>query len=73
MPCGFSPAFADEYEIHPKRLTVFWDASASLAKRDINREISFLKQFISFHNVVQLTIIPFNYKLLNTAVFLHGE
>jgi TonB-dependent SusC/RagA subfamily outer membrane receptor len=63
------PSFADAYEIHPKNLTVFWDASASLAKRDVNKEISFLKQFISFHNISRLTIIPFNYKLLDTAVF----
>jgi TonB-dependent SusC/RagA subfamily outer membrane receptor len=40
-----------------------------LAKRDVNKEIGFLKQFISYHNILQLTIIPFNYKLLDTAVF----
>ena len=65
----FQPSYTDEYDIHPKQLTVFWDASASLAKRDVNKEINFLKQFISFHNISQLRIIPFNYKLLDTAIF----
>lgn len=58
-----------EYSIQPKKLEIYWDASASLSKRDINKEINFLKQFISYHNISQLTIIPFNYKLLDTAVF----
>ncbi|MDX2047185.1 MAG: VIT domain-containing protein [Chitinophagaceae bacterium] len=65
----FQPSFPREYAIQPKLLTVFWDASASLCKRDVNKEISFLKQFISWHNVSQVTIIPFNHKLLDTAVF----
>ncbi|MBL7741400.1 MAG: TonB-dependent receptor plug domain-containing protein [Chitinophagaceae bacterium] len=65
----FQPSSPQEYDIKPKQLAVYWDASASLARRDIGKEISFLKQFISYHNISQLTIIPFNYKLLDTAVF----
>jgi TonB-dependent SusC/RagA subfamily outer membrane receptor len=68
----FWPSWPAEYEIHPKEIVVFWDASASSANRDVNREINFLKQFISYHNVSKLTVIPFNYKLLDTAVF-HTE
>ncbi|MBL7743446.1 MAG: TonB-dependent receptor plug domain-containing protein [Chitinophagaceae bacterium] len=65
----FQPSSSQEYDIKPKQLTVYWDASASLARRDIGKEISFLKQFVSYHNISQVTIIPFNYKLLDTAVF----
>ena len=65
----FQPSYPTEYEIQSKEITVFWDASASLAKRDVSREINFLKQFISYHKISQLTIIPFNYKLLDTAIF----
>ncbi len=65
----FQPSYTDEYDIHPKQLTVFWDASASLAKRDVSKEVNFLKQYISFHNISQVRIIPFNYKLLDTAIF----
>ncbi len=65
----FKPQIPKDYTLRPRTLTVFWDASASLAKRDVKREINFLKQFISYHNVAQLTIIPFNHKLLDTAVF----
>jgi TonB-dependent SusC/RagA subfamily outer membrane receptor len=68
----FQPSFLQEYTIQPKTLTVFWDASASLTKRDVNKETSFLKQFVSYHSISQLTIIPFNYKLIDTAVF-HTE
>lgn len=65
----FRPSFPKEEQIRPKLLTVFWDASPSLTKRDITKEINFLKQFISWHNISQLTIIPFNYRLLDTAMF----
>ena len=65
----FKPSSPSEYEIHSKEIAVYWDASASLINRNVNKEISFLKQFISYHNVSQLTIIPFNYKLLDAAVF----
>lgn len=63
------PAAEEEYAIHPKQVTVFWDASASLNSRDVNKEISFLKQYISFHNISHLRIIPFTTKLLDTAIF----
>jgi TonB-dependent SusC/RagA subfamily outer membrane receptor len=63
------PSSPKEYTIRPETLTVLWDASASLSRRDINKEINFLKQFISYHNISRLTIIPFNYKLLDTAIF----
>ncbi len=65
----FQPNSQQEYDIKPKQLAVYWDASASLVRRDIGKEISFLKQFLSYHNISQITIIPFNYKLLDTAVF----
>ncbi|HEY6503670.1 MAG TPA: TonB-dependent receptor plug domain-containing protein [Chitinophagaceae bacterium] len=63
------PSYPTEYEVAPKQLTVFWDVSSSSSKRDINKEISFLRQFIAYHRITQLTILPFNYKVLDTAVF----
>lgn len=65
----FLPSWPAEYDIHPREIMVFWDASASSATRDVSREINFLKQFISYHSISKLTIIPFNYKLQDTAVF----
>ncbi|RYZ54879.1 MAG: hypothetical protein EOP49_04135 [Sphingobacteriales bacterium] len=67
------PSVEREYALNLRSLTVYWDASASVSKRDVNREINFLKQFVSLHNITQLTIIPFNYKLLDTAVFYTGN
>jgi len=65
----FMPSLSGENPIHPKTATIFWDASASQSKRDINKEINFLKQFISYHRIPEMTIIPFNHKLLDTATF----
>ena len=64
-----TPTISAEYEIHPKTLTVFWDASSSGLERDIKKEISFLRQFISFHRIEELKIIPFTSKLLDTVRF----
>lgn len=58
-----------EYDFSPKRVTVFWDVSASGNRRNVEKEISLLKQYISYYNISQLTIIPFNYRLQDTAVF----
>ena len=65
----FKPSCETDFEIHPQKITVFWDASFSAKKRDINKEINFLKQFVSFHKIKQLTIIPFNHDLIDTAIF----
>jgi TonB-dependent SusC/RagA subfamily outer membrane receptor len=65
----FQPAYPAEYEVSPKQLAVFWDVSTSSSKRDINKEINFLKQFVSYHNIRELSILPFNHKIQDTAVF----
>src|SRR5688572_22853751 len=65
----FKPAFAAEYVLNPKQLVVFWDVSASSSKRNIGKEMNFLKQFISYHHIKQLTIVSFNHALQDTAVF----
>jgi TonB-dependent SusC/RagA subfamily outer membrane receptor len=57
------------YSISPKSVTVFWDASASGEKRDIQKEISFLKQYLRFHQTETITLIPFRHKPLGTFVF----
>jgi TonB-dependent SusC/RagA subfamily outer membrane receptor len=69
----FQSSTSRTYVVNPNTLTVYWDASASGAKRDINREINFLKQFVTLHRISQLRIIPFNTALLDTAVFYTGN
>lgn len=62
--------FADSvYDIHPSSLHVFWDVSSSAQYRDIKKEISFLKQYIAWHHIKKLSIIPFSYSVKDTAVF----
>ena len=55
--------------VKPKSAIVYWDASGSLATRDIEKEKSFLQDYISTHNIQELTIIPFNHQLLDSAHF----
>lgn len=57
------------YAISPKSMTVFWDASASSVKRDINKEISFLKQYLLYHQTKTVTVIPFRHKPFDTVVY----
>ena len=64
-----APTIAAEYEIHPKTLTVFWDASSSGLERDLKKEINFLRQFLSYYKIERLKIIPFATKLLDTVRF----
>ena len=55
--------------IKPSRVTVLWDASAKQSSRNIEKEISFLQQYLSYQQVAELTILTFNYKLLDSMVF----
>lgn len=56
-----------------KRLTVLWDASASASAQDRNRssEISFLKQYISYYDISEMTLIAFNHRELSRHTFVH--
>ena len=66
----FQPNTDLTYQINPKEITIFWDASGSGENRNANLEISFLQQFISYHEIRKLTIVPFNHQLLDTVIFL---
>ena len=65
----FQPSADSVYQVHPASLHIFWDASSSGIKRNIKKEISFLKQYIAFHSIKKITIIPFSNKLKDTAIF----
>ncbi|MEO7530103.1 MAG: VIT domain-containing protein, partial [Sediminibacterium sp.] len=69
----FQPKTDTSYQVNPKELTVFWDASASAKSRDTDKEITFLQQFIAYHAIQKITVVPFNYKLLDTSVFNLGN
>jgi tetratricopeptide (TPR) repeat protein len=67
------PSIQREYRIQPSKVTVFWDVSATGRHRNISKEIGFLKQYVAGNKVTQLTIIPFNHKVQDTAVFYTGN
>ena len=70
---NFQPSDVYEYATNPKQLAVFWDVSGSSSKRNASKEINFLKQFMAYHRVKQLTVFPFNNKILDTAVFVADD
>ncbi len=65
----FQPGPGNEGMINPRQLTIFWDASASAKARDLNKEMMFLQQFIAKNSVEKVTVIPFNYRLLDSVSF----
>ncbi|NOT52789.1 MAG: TonB-dependent receptor plug domain-containing protein [Chitinophagaceae bacterium] len=66
------PQAQKEYTIHPSKITVFWDISAINQTRNTSKEIAFLKQYVSINKIAQLTIITFNQKIQDTAIFYTG-
>jgi len=69
----FRPAIPGDYPVNPRKIVIYWDASESAKKRNVAKEVSFLTRFFSHHAVEQVTIIPFNHKLLDTVVFHAGK
>lgn len=57
------------YKIQPKKMLVFWDASSSGEKRETKKEVSFLKQYLSYHKTEEVTLITFNHAIIDTVVF----
>ncbi len=58
-----------EYSIHPSKVVVFWDVSATAQTRNVGKEIAFLKQYVQTNNISQLMVITFNQRIKDTAVF----
>jgi TonB-dependent SusC/RagA subfamily outer membrane receptor len=65
----YQPKVDSVYQLHPSSIHVFWDVSSSGSYRNTEKEISFLKQYLSFNKVQQVTVITFNHELLDTTVF----
>ena len=60
---------SEKVKIQPASLTVFWDASALSDTRDVRKEIQFLRDYMQVNRINEVTIIPFNHKLIDTAMF----
>ena len=63
------PSIQKEYSIQPHKVTVFWNMSVTGRTRNTSKEISFLKHYVAVNKISQLTIIPFNHKVQDTAIF----
>ncbi|HWR33477.1 MAG TPA: VIT domain-containing protein [Chitinophagaceae bacterium] len=63
------PKVQMEYNIHPSKVVVFWDVSATGRTRNTVKEIAFLKQYVAVSKISQLTIITFNQRIQDTAIF----
>nr|WP_067057480.1 VIT domain-containing protein [Mucilaginibacter sp. L294] len=53
----------------PKRIGLLWDASLSGTNRDINKELSFLANYVEQNIDAELTLITFSNKVLKTKVY----
>jgi tetratricopeptide (TPR) repeat protein len=58
-----------DYEFHPSKLAVFWDVSVSARKRDLQKEIAFLRKYIHENTITHLQIVTFNQQLQDTTEF----
>jgi TonB-dependent SusC/RagA subfamily outer membrane receptor len=67
------PGINRTYRIKPQQATIFWDVSVSGSRRDIGREIDFLKKYVAANNIKQLTIVSFNQRVKDTAIFYTGN
>jgi len=63
------PSDLRSYTIYPKKITVFWDISATGSSRDISKEISFLKHYLFSNHISKLQVITFNQRVKDTANF----
>lgn len=64
----YVPKVDSLYKLQPKRIAVFWDVSATGSYRNTEKEISFLKQYVTTHKTEAVTIITFNHFLADTLV-----
>ena len=69
----YYPSIPKHYPLTPNAITVFWDASASSASRDIKKELDFLEQYIAVNKIKTATVTLFNHKILNTVYYNSKE
>jgi len=55
---------------HSQSIAVFWDVSLSAAKRDIEKEITFLEQYILSNRINRVQIITFSNEVHDAALFV---
>lgn len=58
-----------QFRLEAKKIAVYWDASASLADRDMDKEIAFLRSLVSYHDANTITITRFSHRIIDTEVF----
>ncbi len=63
------PSLPESRELLVKKLTVFWDVSLSRKKSNLKKEIDFLRQYISYYRVEEMTIVPFNHRQHKAVAF----
>lgn len=65
----FSPNIPVHYNVLPKKITVFWDASLSAKTRNLKEELDFLEEYIRANKIIGVTIIPFNQQLQQSIYY----
>jgi TonB-dependent SusC/RagA subfamily outer membrane receptor len=65
----FRPQIPKGVKLNLNKIAVWWDFSNSAARRDQGKELKFLDDFIKTNKVKTVFIYPFNFKLIDSAVF----
>ncbi len=63
-----TPQVPKYYTVKPLSIAVFWDVSASGDKRNINKEIDFLEEYIISNRINLITLTLFNQKVKEAQV-----
>jgi len=53
----------------PKTICIFWDASSSMANRDVERELELLTKYIKAVGSCEITLVPFANAILETKKY----
>lgn len=65
----YKPKVDSTYQLHPSTLHVYWDISATGLYRNTEKELSFLKQYITHHKIQQVTFTTFNHDMQEPVIF----
>jgi len=58
-----------QLRIHPKKIRIYWDVSASTQQSAKWKELAFLQNYIASHTIEEITIVPFSDQLFPAKTF----
>ena len=66
---GYNPLYSQEVSNKNKEVIIFWDTSLSMLDRDIEKDISFLEDYLQFEAISKAKVIVFNTTVIQNQEF----